>query len=237
MNPELPEICHAWRVAALERAALPEHACAECERWRARLELREGLLRTLPRVVAPRELEARSAQQLEADERRERTLRAVAGLGRVQPGAELDRAVEAAAAGMSELASRQRTPSVLDRLVAEELADPVKARVARQVEHLPRMEAPAALAERIARDLAAPHASTERRERRPVRQLWLAAAAALVTLAFSPLFFRDDAAPVASTRVARPFRVEHVRSTRDLSPAARAWLETASSGMLSQNNI
>jgi hypothetical protein len=99
------------------------------------------------------------------------------------------------------------------------------------------MEAPAALAERIARDLAAPHASTERRERRPVRQLWLAAAAALVTLAFSPLFFRDDAAPAAPARIARPFRVEHVRSTRDLSPASRAWLETASSGMLSQNNI
>ena len=40
-----------------------------------------------------------------------------------------------------------------------------------------------------------------------------------------------------TARASRPFRVERLESTRDLSPSARAWLETVSSGMLAQNNI
>ncbi|NUP97130.1 MAG: hypothetical protein HUU28_13305, partial [Planctomycetaceae bacterium] len=50
----------------------------------------------------------------------------------------------------------------------------------------------------------------------------------------SPLVFRSAS---ETPRAPRRFRVEVVESTRDLSPAARAWIETASSGMLSQHNI
>ncbi|MBM3989752.1 MAG: hypothetical protein FJ298_01965 [Planctomycetes bacterium] len=224
MKPQAHPDCNAFRVAALDRAALSEHACAECERWVARLALREGLLRTLPRMVAPRELDDLSEHELESEGRRARAVRALESLAQVEADEELDRAVEALASDAGPQFSAC-APSVLDRLVAEELANPVKARVARQVESLARLEAPTVLEQRVARELAQP-----RVERRLTTRAWLSiAAAAIALLSLAPLAFER--------RGARPFRVERLESTRDLSPSARAWFETVSSGLLAQNNI
>jgi hypothetical protein len=241
MKPELHPDCDAYRIAALERAALPVHACAECERWAARLAQREGLLRTLPRVIAPTELDRRSERELEAEGRHARAIRALESLGRVEASAELDRAVEALASGVGMgAAARQRTPSVLDRLVAEELANPVKARVSRQIENLPRLAAPVALEQRLVRELAEPRPASSAFTAPRRARAWLAvAAAAVVLLALAPFALerRESSSGLQTARASRPFRVERLESTRDLSPSARAWLETVSSGMLAQNNI
>jgi len=237
MKPELHPDCHAFRIAALDRAARPEHACAECERWAARLVQREGLLRTLPRKVAPSDLDGLSERELESEGRRARAVRALESLARVDASEELDRAVEALASGTGPQFA-QRAPSVLDRLVAEELANPVKARVARQLENLPRLEAPVALEQRLARELAEPRVATKPAAR--LSRAWLAvAAAAIALLSLAPLAFerRDTSSGLQTARAARPFRVERLESTRALSPSARAWLETVSSGLLAQNNI
>lgn len=241
MKPELHPDCDAYRIAALERAALPVHACAECERWAARLVQREGLLRTLPRAIAPTELDRLSERELEAEGRHARAVRALESLGRVEASAELDRAVEALASGSGMGAAvRQRTPSVLDRLVAEELANPVKARVARQMENLPRLEAPVALEQRLVRALAEPRPASNVSTAPRRARAWLAvAAAAVALLALAPFAWerREPSSGLRTARAARPFRVERLESTRDLSPSARAWLETVSSGLLAQNNI
>jgi hypothetical protein len=237
MKPELHPDCDAFRIAALERAALPEHACVECQRWAARLPQREGLLRTLPRMVAPSELDGLSERELEGEARRARAVRALEGLARVEASEELDRAVEALASGSGPQFAH-RAPSVLDRLVAEELANPVKARVARQLENLPRLAAPVALEQRLARAFAEPRADASPAPR--FSRVWLAvAAAAVALLALAPLALerRDTSSGMQTARAARPFRVERLESTRDLSPSARAWFETVSSGMLAQNNI
>lgn len=241
MKPELHPDCDAYRIAALERAALPVHACAECQRWAARLAQREGLLRTLPRMVAPSELDGLSERELESEGRRARAIRALESLARVEASEELDRAVEELASGPGMGAAMpQRAPSVLDRLVAEELANPVKARVARQLENLPRLEAPVALEQRLARELAEPRPVAKLSAAPRRMRAWLAvAAAAIALLSLAPLAFegRETSNGLQTARAARPFRVERLDSTRDLSPSARAWLETVSSGMLAQNNI
>ncbi|MBM3986768.1 MAG: hypothetical protein FJ294_02275 [Planctomycetes bacterium] len=234
MKPQAHFDCNAFRVAALDRAALSEHACAECERWVGRLALREGLLRTLPRMVAPSELEGLSEREFQSEGRRARAVRALESLARVEAGDEFDRAVEALASGTGPQFSA-RAPSVLERLVAEDLANPVKARVARQFEGLPRLVAPMVLEQRVARELAKPRA-----ERKLATRAWLSvAAAAIALLSLAPQAFERRGAPsdLQSARGARPFRVERLESTRDLSPSARAWFETVSSGLLEQNNI
>lgn len=251
MKPELPLSCHEFRITALEMvertrpapvsatALPPGHACGECERWIARLALREGLVRSLPRHLPPEQLDSALAEALGVSARQDRAVAALRSLGRVNPDAELDRAVEAQARAaaqqerLDDLALRQRAPGVLDRLVAEELADPAKAHVARQLENLERGRAPAELELRVRYELSRPASRSNLASRRVVA-LWAFAAAALLAVSVSPLVFQRAG---DSPRAPRRFRVEVVESTRDLSPAARAWIETASGGMLSQHNI
>ena len=135
MKPELHPDCDAYRIAALERAALPVHACAECERWAARLAQREGLLRTLPRVIAPTELDRRSERELEAEGRHARAIRALESLGRVEASAELDRAVEALASGvgMGAAAEFARTEMAQEIERLRRLRDRLEARLLRGI--------------------------------------------------------------------------------------------------------
>lgn len=250
MKPELPLSCHEFRILALERVELARgegaapvasaagHACAECERWVTRLALREGLVRSLPRHLPPRRnSDSALAGALEANARQDRGRRVAQPRAR-QPGCRARPRGRgagarggAAGAGSDDLALRQRAPSVLDRLVAEELADPAKAHVVRQIENLERQRAPAV-------DLRVRYASRPQPRltvaSRRVVAAWTLAAAALLAVTVSPLMFRDAG---DGPRAPRRFRVEVVESTRDLSPAARAWIETASSGMLGQHNI
>lgn len=124
---------------------------------------------------------------------------------------------------------RREVPAVLDRLVAEELLDPARARVARFVGTLPRLSAPAELASRVAGELARPAP-------RPTRvSWWIAGAAALVIVAFAPIFLSSGQTVPAPVRE-RSFRVEQVDSFADLSPFGRGLLDTASSGMVQHGN-
>ena len=224
--------CRQFRSAALDRSAKSsgesgEHAatCAACALWLKRLSGREELIRSLPRVVAPEDLMGRVVASFHAGERQARAVRALRGLGRVEMPADLERAVEARAREaaaqdpLPEIGGRVEAPSVLVRLIQEELQDPAKARSARFLGSLPRVQAPAELAERLAAELARPA--------RPALRVgvWVAFAAALVLAMCAPILF-----PSAIKR--RPFRVEHSDSLADLSPFSRALLDTASSGML-----
>ena len=221
--------CRSFREAALEADAPREHAreCSACAQWLRRFEQREGVLRSLPRQLAPESLGGRVVAAIQAGERQARAVRALQGLGRLEQPAQLEQRVQDEVAGeaaekanepLQALAGRQLAPAVLDRLVAEELSDPSKARVARFAGSVPRLKAPAELEQRVAEELARPA------RRNSVSALWIAAAAALVLATLAPIWILGE------SRV-RPFRVEYTDSFASMSPMSRGLLESASSGM------
>jgi len=243
--------CRSFREAALEADAPREHAreCSACAQWLRRFEQREGVLRSLPRQLAPESLGGRVVAAIQAGERQARAVRALQGLGRLEQPAQLEQRVQDEVAGeaaekanepLQALAGRQLAPAVLDRLVAEELSDPSKARVARFAGSVPRLKAPAELEQRVAEELARPCrlalALLGELEQRVAEELarparrnsgsawWIAAAAALVLATLAPIWILGE------SRV-RPFRVEYTDSFASMSPMSRGLLESASSGM------
>jgi hypothetical protein len=221
--------CRSFREAALEADAPREHAreCSACAQWLRRFEQREGVLRSLPRQLAPESLGGRVVAAIQAGERQARAVRALQGLGRLEQPAQLEQRVQDEVAGeaaekanepLQALAGRQLAPAVLDRLVAEELSDPSKARVARFAGSVPRLKAPAELEQRVAEELARPA------RRNSGSAWWIAAAAALVLATLAPIWILGE------SRV-RPFRVEYTDSFASMSPMSRGLLESASSGM------
>lgn len=154
-------------------------ACASCAAWRERAARQIAALRELPRREAPFELDGRVVATREAGYRQGRAARALLELGRVSSPVELETAVDAglgrAASGPIEGAAPLRAPSVLDRLVAEELGDPAKAGARRYLGSLRRQRAPAVLLQRLALELREGRAA---RPRRRARQAWWAASLA-----------------------------------------------------------
>lgn len=219
--------CQDQRAAMLDlehldaegRASVEQHllGCAACAEWGKRLRARESLIGSLPRILAPAELSSRVVAAIQAGERQERAIRAVRGLGRLRSPSEMDDAVAAQARRASrdplaELAGRRPAPSVLARLVSEELRDPAKARVARHVSSLPRFEAPVELEARVRRDFG----------RVPVRRprAFLTVLAALAAGLLAAVLL-----PQLQGGPKYPFRVVHVGSLDDLDPAARSIVE------------
>ena len=186
--------CRAFREALHDpRGSLGAHAvdCADCAAFAARAARAAAALAGLERRAAPPELDGLVVASFQAGARQDRAVRALAELAPLEAPAQADAAVAARvefAARHPEVElgnPRLHAPHVLERLVAEELADPAAGRARRFVGSLPRLHAPEDLAQGVHRDLAAGTVPAALRRRRPARLLTLslaAAALALVTL-------------------------------------------------------
>jgi hypothetical protein len=199
----------------------------------------------LERQQVPGELEGRVVAALEAGHRQARATAAVADLGRMRSPPELDQAVDAELEGNAgrreEIPARLRVPGVLDRLVAEELADLSRARARRYLGTLRRKRAPEELRLRVAGALQAAGTATGAAEvgRRGARglavrlTLGLAAAAGLIGL--GSLLSKPAASHAAEQRP-EPL-VEHVSDPSELNEFAAALFDGASGGLLSARQL
>ena len=211
-----------------------EHACghlercSECAAWARRLETLSRILRSAPSET-PVELDGLVVAALQSGARQERAVRAVGDLGSLPAPEALaerqgDRGLSARPALVHSLAGPSQAPDVLERLVAEKVADATGAAATRRsLEILGRQPVPRALDRRIARLLGSLGRFT-----RPVAGL---AAASLVAFLVIPLLrpvASDDPQSAAS---AYSFRV--VRgSIGDLDPLARRMLDDVTGGAL-----
>jgi len=264
--------CQAYRDALLSAGlaggAAAEHAsaCAACAAWTQGAARLVSQLGTLARLRAPAELEGRVVAALQAGHRQARAAASVADLGRVSSPPELDQAVDAElevdadledggaegarAPSREDLPARLRVPGVLDRLVAEELADPPRARARRYLGTLRRKRAPEELRLLVAGTLQsagtlkasgtlANGSSFIAKERRGTHSLTLrfalglGAAAALVALGS---ILSNPSSTSAAERQSDAL-VERITDPLELSPFAAALLDGASGGILSARQL
>ena len=211
---------HAGGAAAPERGHAAE--CSACAAWQRRLQRGLEALAGVPRLASPPQLEERVAGALRGEGRLARAIARVRELGRRPPPRELELAVEQRA---GELAHGRRAPGVLERLVAEELADPGKARSRRFVGSLERFSAPALLAERLSASLATAFPPPRRRG-----VAWTALAAATLALLTWAVALRGGADEPR-------LRVVHPHSTQFLDPMARGWIDVVSGGVLAARDL
>ena len=128
-------------------------SCGACSSFRKRLRAQARALAYLARYLeVPAELDGRVVATLHAGHRQDRAARAVETLADRRAPAELEHAVEALLERPFDLKG-QLAPSVLDRLVEEDLRDPQKALAVRMLGVLRRKRAPALLGRRLAASL------------------------------------------------------------------------------------
>jgi hypothetical protein len=183
-----------------ERAHL--RACLDCSFWLERTRRVTGALRSLPRASAPGILTDRVFDPHPAE----------------------SGAVAAVLGGLS----RRTAPTVLDRLVAEELVDPARSRSRRFVGDLERQSVPLALDERVPGPggNAAPGAVAARRRRsallRLVPMIGLAAAVTLMWLSVRPRVGGPD--PTVPTEAEYRFEVRRATSSHELDAFALSFV-------------
>ena len=209
--------------------------CEPCAAWAARVDAHARAFASLPRLELPRDLDGRVVASMFAGQRQDRAAEALASLPRAKPPADLDQGVHRLArrGGADDAAlERLRAPDVLTRLVAEELADPSRAVVARQVGGLERLAVPTELDERLRKLLRAdPIAPGRRAGSRSLRR-WGSAAAAAVVLAVGVLAGRQwmgtpsSLGPVETGGATAQFDFEvlQARSAADLPAFARSFV-------------
>lgn len=222
-------------VSAVDREHLS--ACAGCRRWRTRAEAVAEAVRSLPRQAAPAALDARVAADLGSEGSERRIARILAHLPRLEaPPILADLVFDGIRADRSPLAgslrrlSRRPAPSVLERLVDEELSTPATQRARRFVGDLERLEAPQELEDLVAVPVA--ERSTPR-WRLLAPSAGLAAAALVAWIAmFSPGAPGTPGTPGPSegSPTERRFRVVRVDSASRLSPFARSFAVGLSGG-------
>jgi hypothetical protein len=241
--------CHRFREdlhdAFVADPASLAHAesCDECAALAARVGRVARAVMELEQRTAPAALDGRVVAALEAGVREERAVRAVCDLEREPLPESLERAVELAAElENTELANgldteRHPVPTVLERLVGEELADPQRATVRRFVASLPRRPAPTELEARVHADLIQ---APDRPGLRPTfgRRLVLVSSALAAGL-LAMVLFRPFFTSSTTTERARPFRVEAatVDDIQALDPFARGLIENVGGGMLAARNL
>ena len=228
------ERCASFRAEWLSAGFDPVHVeeCEACRAWVRASERAIQALEELRTADAPAELERRVVHELSGDRVR-RLERAVGSLARLAAPSALDALVHTRLAGRAPAGDAERgersaqalraldfvpAPAVLDRLVAEELAQPARQTAERFPGNLERLSAPDELAEAL-------HARARRQTflrlaRGPVAVL--AAAALVVWLALRI----DEPAK-------RAYRFEVVRadSLEGLDPMARALAESLTGGV------
>ncbi len=252
MNPA----CHQFREGLHDAfAADPESlahakACSECAALAVRVERVARSVRELEHHAAPTALDGRIVAALEAGVRQERVVRAVRELERERPPESLDEVIELEAGIAAELedtelgagldTERYPAPSVLERLVREELTDPQRAVAARFVSSLSRQSAPSELEARVHADLIEPDKPFVApfhfgRFGRRVALVGSSLAAGLLLALFVRPFLVADADPDRG----RSFRVE-AATAEDLDaldPFARGLIDNVSGGMLAARSL
>lgn len=201
---------------ALERSApepLARHiaACASCAQAFERVRRTRDALNGLPARRAPEALDGLVVAATQAGHRQERALAHLRTMLREEAPSELEPRLGAGSALLAG-AARQHAPSVLDRLVDEDLRDPRKALTRRYLDRLERIGTPEILRSRVARMLAEP-------PRRARRGLFAGAAALLVLLAG---LWTWHVVERSNSRVR--YRLEYVDDLSQLDPAAREML-------------
>lgn len=197
-------------------AELARHlaSCAACAAFAASIDRHALALRGLPRHEASEELDGLVVAAFHAGHRQERAIDAVRALTREPTPSALDQR-------LWERGPRS-APAVLDRLVAEDLADPEKALSRRYAGRLQRLSAPEELRRRI----------TMANARRPARF------AAWSTVAFGVLIAGlATAIQLAGSRAVGDglvdVTVERVATTEELSPlSARMFAGFAGPGVV-----
>jgi hypothetical protein len=194
--------------------------CAACEaRWR-RLMTAGGLVRSLPRQLVPPELDGCVVASLHAGQREDRAVRTVRGLTRLVTPAELSSAVGDACGG------KARAPAALDRLLAEDLADPGRSTARRASGRLRRLAAPPELARRLAADL--------RNETQGARDRWMSRGLLGLALAASLLVIVRLAQGPGGPQNAPPsllaLQIRTLESPEQLDPWARAIFDDFTGG-------
>lgn len=214
----------AWQCGDDADLAHADH-CPECASWARSSEHRRGVLAGLARFSVPAELDERVAREFAGDRsvRLERLLSSLVRLG--APAALDERVAQAFAVRGDEERGRQKAgivralevqsaPSVLERLVNEELAAPERHRVERFPGTLERVSAPPVLAQRLGSVV----------RRRALTRLVLGP---LVTLAAAALvvWFSVGRGPEPRRR---RFEVVQATSLQGLDPMARMLAESLS---------
>lgn len=208
--------------ASIARDDLDVHlaGCAACRRELARATRRTELVRSLVRVGAPSELDGAVVAALQAGMRQERAIEAVAALTPVAAPEELARRIAV-----------PRAPAVLERLVAEDLADPAKAVASRYARRLERLRAPDDLAQRLVRS-----------PRRPASRflpIALATAGLLLTVGALTLAYilRGKARELPATQGGVVLVVERVDSVQQLDPVAAQLLAGFTGGLVDAERL
>ncbi len=223
----MDDSCRAFRDEWLSAEGVDRsHAslCPDCAHWAYSAGRQREALCGLESLSAPLELEGRVARELAGDRSR-RLERALGSLSRLGAPALLDECVAEMFAGRTGDEERgrqkaqavralevQRAPSVLERLVNEELATPGRQRVERFTGSLEKLTAPPLLAKRIGSSV----------RRRALVRLVLGP---LVTLAAASLVVWFVVGHVSEPR-RRTFQVVQASSLEDLDPLARALAES-----------
>lgn len=131
--------------------------CPSCQQALARASQLVALLRTLPRKQVPPMMEGAAVASMHAGSRQDRAVASLRSLGRMVPPPELSRAVRSnVGEGISPV------PPVLERMLAEELADAGRATARRAGARLQRVRAPAELEARLAQSFGAAASKTTR---------------------------------------------------------------------------
>ena len=213
-------------------------ACPACAEYSARVARAARGVVELGRLAVPAQLDGLVVAALQTGVREERAARAVSHLAREALPDSLDTAVETKAAIAAELGvplDRARVPSVLDRLVDEELADPTRATVRRHVSSLPRERAPSELDARVHADLL--DARDPFRKRYYGRRQAIAgasiAAGLLALLFLRILTVRDGGRPPPSFRV----EAATLEDLQFLDPFAREAVASLGGGLLSAREL
>jgi hypothetical protein len=189
--------------------------CDGCRDWVARARRVESLLRGLPRLPAPAILADRVLDPSPFDP-----------FVPLAPGDGEGGVGDSVARSLARLA-RPRTPSVLDRLVAEELADPAASRARRFVGDLERREVPAALERRVARPVSPEGDPREVRAMASRPALRLAGPLAGLAAAALVVWISYPSAPAPATGSggrSYSFTVRRVGSADELDPLALSFV-------------
>ena len=211
------------RPAPAELAPAVEHALSDAGREDRAL----AALGELSRAAAPSVLDGGVVCALNAGHRQDRAAAALVGLTRREAPQELEeRLVEPLP---------RSAPDVLDRLVAEELADPAKSMSRRFAGRLARLRAPATLERRVEAELRGmgprPSSRDASAASRPSLRLGpFAAAAGLAALLFAGRALWTPAEREAPPKLS--FEVQRASSLGELNPAARGWVGGIAGGLL-----
>lgn len=213
-------IAHAGDRSAFE-PDLVQHVsdCAACGAFAQRTERKVSALRGLARRVAPLELDGLAVAACHGGHRQERAISHLRALTRWGVPSELDAKILEGELE-SKLREGTKAPSVLDRLVDEELHDQPKALVQRFAGRLERLRAPGVLRVRVER-------SAEGRFSFGRRRMRMLAAASLVLV----LLLTVGGGIYWLEKPRYSFEVVHERSLEGLDPVAGSLLGGLTGGL------